>query len=80
METLISKIRQDVKLTAGGFLIATGLFFLMFHIVLFPVIGIIVGIPWIGAGIFSVLRSRGVRVSEYGGCSPEYAWQPASCQ
>jgi len=79
MEALTSRVGKNVKLTAGGLLIATGLLFMMFHIVLFPVIGVVIGIPWIGAGVFSALRSRG-GAAENDVCSPDYAWQPASCQ
>ncbi len=78
MDTTRFSAVQDAKLTMGSFLIVTGLFALMFHVILFPIIGIVMGVFWAGASLISIARPV-VRQNnrETAGCSPGIAWQKA---
>ncbi len=76
----ISAIRE-ARLMMGGLLIVTGIFALMFHVVLFPIIGIVMGVVWAGAGLGYIARpavSQNNR--EPAVCSPRLTWQNASCR
>ena len=69
---------QETKLMMGSLLIVAGLFALMFHVVLFPIIGIVMGVFWAGAGLTSIARpvvSRNDK--ESADCSPGLTWQKA---
>ncbi len=76
MEQSTSTSKQDIKIIVSSFLIVAGLFSLMFHMILFPILGVIIGIPWIGAGILSVIKNRR---SQFRVCSPGHEWQE-SCR
>lgn len=57
MKRLNSTSRQNIKYM-GSFLIAAGVLSPMFHMVLFPVIGVIVGIPLMGIDLISTAGSK----------------------
>ena len=73
MEKAMTNTKQDIKLSIGGFIIAAGIFTLVFHVVLFPVIGIVVGIPWLVAAIVAAVATRWREASK--ACLPGFRWQ-----
>lgn len=56
-----SKSAKGINLIIGIFLLVTGAFSVMFHFILFPLIGLFVGVPLLVVGaIFLVIhRQRG---------------------
>jgi uncharacterized membrane protein HdeD (DUF308 family) len=53
-----SKSDKGINLIIGVFLLVTGIFSVMFHFILFPLIGIFVGIPLLIAGAVFVIKHR----------------------
>lgn len=58
MQQQVPKSEKSANLILGIFLIVLGIISVMLNFVLLPLIGVILGIPCIGLGIFFVVRHR----------------------
>lgn len=58
MEQVTLNRINDIKLSIGSFIIVAGLFTVMFHVILFPILGVLVGIPWVVGAVAHAAANR----------------------
>lgn len=57
-EERTSKAEKGTNLFVGIILILTGILFIVLHFMLFPIVGLIVGVPCAGIGIYFIAKHR----------------------